>query len=161
MKKTFSKDFYIIIFLLLAFFIMFLVLPFISRALGNAFENDSKVITQYYKALSRKDHKTAYNLLADLTFKYKTDGNKQLEFTVRPDYKKFIKDHGKIINVKIKKIKRIDEYCYPEVGLKCFKVEAAIKYKDMVVSPGGKTTIYIYTLNTGKKPLILGIRTTP
>ena len=48
-----------------------------------------------------------------------------------------------------------------EAAAKMDELLKPIKYKDVVVSPGGRTTIYIYTLNTGKKPLILGIMSTP
>ena len=162
MNKRLSKDFYIILTLLLIFFALFLFLTPIKRALGNIFQHDIKVIKKYYAALNKRSYKTAYGFLADLTLKYKTEEGKNLEFDIRPDYKKFIKNHEKIKSIKISSIKRENKYCYPEVGLSCFKVEAVIKYKDLVVAAsGGKINIYVYTLNTGKEPLILGIRTTP
>ena len=156
-----SKDFYVTVILLLILFTVFLLMPPIKRTFSNVFQNDSGIIKQYYKAINRKDYKTAYSLLANLTLKYKTDEGKKLEFNIKPDYKKFVKDHEKVKSVKVIKVRRENKYCYPEVGLRCFKVEAAINYKDLIVSPGGKTIIYIYTLNTGNRPLILGIRTTP
>ncbi|MFC1559954.1 hypothetical protein ACFLZ2_00370 [Candidatus Margulisiibacteriota bacterium] len=161
MGKKLSKDFYIVMAWVLAFFVLFIFSVPIKKGLDNLFQSDHRVIKKYYSALNRKRYKVAYGLLVDLTFKYKTGENKMLEFDVRPDYKKFEKDNKKVDRVKIRSIKREDKHCYPEVGLRCFKVEAAIKYKDIVVTPAGKTVLYIYTLNTGKEPKILAIRATP
>jgi len=159
--KRLSKDFYIVMAVVLAFFMFFLLSIPAKKAMNRIFQKDSRIIKRYYNALDKKNFKVAYGSLADLTLKYKVPEGEPLEFNVRPDYGQFVKDNEKLQSIKVLSVIMEDKHCFPEVGLRCFRVEAVIKYRDLVVDPRGKTTLYIYTLNTGREPLILGIRTTP
>lgn len=161
MSKRLSREFYIIVAAAVLIFVFFFLYIPVRRAAGNIFQNDSSVIKDYYGALNRRDYSKAYGYLVDLSFRYKAPNGEAVDFDIRPDYQKYVDDHEKIEKIRILSIKKESKHDYPEVGLRCFRVESVIKYRDVILPSGGKTLIYIYTLNTGKKPLILGIRTTP
>lgn len=138
-----------------------LAMFFLLSSFNPFFHDDTKIIKKYYNALNNRDYKDAYGFLADLALRYKADNNKELAFDARPSFKRFVDDHSKIKSVKILKIERKDKDCYPRIGINCFKVELSIKYYNLIVPSGGSTVTYIYTLNTGTKPLILYIGSTP